>query len=117
MAQFYIIRQISKSMDKKNYNIVMKTPVGSRHGTISLCIINNKIYGTLNLLGHSEAFTGSVENDGTCSIHGNLVTLIRRIDYTAVGKISRDTIELSLREERNIFKITGVAVPESEVNE
>ena len=97
------------------YNIVMKTPAGLRYGTMTLRMMENQVYGTLDLLEHSESFRGSVEQDGSCRICGSLVTLMRTIRYTAVGKLSPKAITLSLQGERNIFEITGIAVPESEV--
>lgn len=97
------------------YNIVMKTPVGLRYGTITLRLIDNQVYGTLDLLEHSESFRGTVDRDGNCTICGSLVTLMRTIRYTAVGKVSQKAIALSLQGERNIFEITGIAVPEGEV--
>lgn len=102
-------------MDNIIYNVVMKTPVGLRYGTITLCMIDNQVYGTLDLLEHSESFSGTVDSNGNCTICGCLVTLMRTISYTAVGKISRKAIKLSLQGERNIFEITGISVPESEV--
>lgn len=93
----------------------MSTPIGSRYGTINLVFADNRINGTLNLLAHSEPLYGSIDRDGNCKIFGHLITLMRTIEYTAIGKISEKAIELSLRGERNVFKITGIAIPESEV--
>ena len=97
------------------YNIVMKTPVGLRYGTMTLCMIDNRVYGVLDLLEHAEAFNGTVDSDGNCTICGCLVTLTKTISYTAVGKVSPKTIALSLQGDRNIFEITGIAVPDNEV--
>lgn len=93
----------------------MNTPIGSRYGTINLILKDNCISGTLNLLEHSEPLSGSIDSDGNCKIYGNLITLMRTIEYTAIGRVSEKAIELSLQGERNIFKITGIAIPESEV--
>lgn len=97
------------------YNIEMKTPIGLRYGTISLCFTENQLRGTLDLLGHSEPFDGAVDDAGNCTISGRLVTLMRTINYTAVGKVTQKAIELSLKGDRNNFEITGTVIPESEV--
>ncbi|MGN0504988.1 MAG: hypothetical protein ACI4FZ_00390 [Lachnospiraceae bacterium] len=103
-------------MSNAKYNIEMKTPVGMRYGTMNFCSSENQVSGTLHLLGHSEPFNGAVDNEGNCTIRGRLITLMRTIDYIAVGKVSQKAIELSLQGERNKFTITGIAVPESEVD-
>lgn len=100
---------------KRKYNITMNTSIGSRYGTINLIIADNCINGTLDLLDHSEPLCGSMDSNGNCKIHGQLVTLMRTIEYTAIGRISEKAIELSLHGKRNIFKITGIAIPESKV--
>ena len=102
-------------MKKRKYDITMNTPIGSRYGTINLILKDNCISGTLNLVEHSEPLSGSIDSDGNCKIYGNLITLMRTIEYTAIGRVSEKAIELSLQGERNIFKITGIAIPESEV--
>lgn len=102
-------------MGKIIYDIVMKTPVGLRYGTITLYMLGSQVYGTLDLLGHSESFSGTVDSEGNCTIYGCLVTLMRTISYTAVGKLSQKSIALLLKGERNIFEITGIAVTEGEV--
>lgn len=102
-------------MKNIKYNITMYTPIGSRYGTINLFLADNLINGTLDLLEHSEPVNGSIDNKGNCKINGRLVTLLRTIEYTAVGKVTEKAIELSLQGERNIFRIKGIAVTESEV--
>lgn len=103
-------------MKKRKYIITMNTPIGLRHGTILLILTDSCINGTLDLLEHSEPLYGSIDDNGNCKISGRLITLMRTIEYTAIGRITEKAIELSLRGERNIFKITGIAVTESEVN-
>ncbi|MGN1203938.1 MAG: hypothetical protein ACI4SA_02670 [Lachnospiraceae bacterium] len=99
-------------MENRTYNIVMDTPVGSRYGTIRLNSAENHIHGTMDLLGHSEPFDGTMDGNGNCTLNGRLITLMRTIEYTAIGKITEMAIELSLQGERNIFRITGIAASE-----
>lgn len=103
-------------MKDRKYNITMNTPIGSRYGTISISLENSRIFGTLNLLEHSEPLSGLIDGEGNCTIYGKLKTLMRTVEYTAIGKITEKAIELSMKGERNIFKITGNAVSQSEVN-
>lgn len=100
---------------EKKYNIVMKTPIGARYGTILLNRENRHIFGEIYLLKTTQPFDGTVDENGNCSFGGTLVSLIRTIHYKAVGKISENAIELKLLGERNVFDISGVAVNEKEV--
>ncbi len=107
---------INKAMKNRKYNIVMDTPVGSRYGIIDLYGSDNQIRGTLDLLDHSEPFGGTIDSNGNCIICGHIITLMRTIDYTAIGRITEKSIELSLQSKQNHFKITGTVVLESEVD-
>lgn len=101
-------------MEEKEYKIVMYTPIGLRHGRITLASMKDRLNGTLHILGHSEPFTGTVDSDGKCEFCGNIVTLTRTIVYTAVGTIHPQSIELHLQGGCNRFKITGKVIEESE---
>ena len=111
----FALYHTDKTMKYRKYEIVMDTPIGLRYGTINLCSTENRINGTLDLLGHSEPFGGTIDSNGNCTICGQLITLMHTINYTAIGKITEKAIELSLQGERNVFKMTGIGVPESEV--
>lgn len=52
------------SMKKRKYDITMNTPIGSRYGTINLILADSCINGTLDLLEHSEPFSGSIDRKG-----------------------------------------------------
>ncbi len=103
-------------MPKQHYDIVMQTSIGKRYGTMTAEWGGGQISGLMELLGHTEAFHGKVDETGNCHIKGHLISLNRTIPYTAVGKISSSMLQLSLQGERNHFKITGSVIPESEVD-
>lgn len=98
----------------KKYKISMKTPIGVRYGTMEICIHKQKIKGNITLLGHKKPIYGIIDSTGTCTIVGQLTTLVRNINYTAVGKITDTEIELLLKGERNVFKITGTVEKKEE---
>lgn len=101
---------------KKKYDIVMKTPLGERYGTIVLNCENNRLFGEIDLLKASQPFAGMVDENGNCSFCGTLISLVRTIAYKAVGKISENAIDLMLTGERNEFHITGIPAKEQEVS-
>lgn len=100
---------------KKKYDIVMKTPIGARYGTMVLNCENNHLFGEINLLKASQPFDGFIDENGNCSFCGTLISLVRTIHYKAVGRISENAIELKLSGERNQFNVSGVAINEKEV--
>lgn len=107
----------NKSMKRRIYNIILRTPIGARYGSINLVLAGKGLSGTLDLLERSNPFCGRVDGCGNCTISGQLVTLMRTIKYTAVGKITDESIELSLQGDQSNLKITGNIIGESEVTE
>ena len=105
---------VKRGDEMKKYKISMKTPIGVRYGTMEVCIYNQEIEGGITLLGHKKPINGMIDSTGSCTIVGQLTTLVRNINYTAVGKITDTEIELSLKGERNVFKITGTVEKKEE---
>lgn len=95
-------------MSETYYQIEMQTPIGIKRGTMRVQTAQNEISGLLELLNHSEPFYGSIDMEGYCKFAGHIVTLMRKIEYVAFGKISSESICLSLQEERGTYQITGV---------
>lgn len=101
-------------MSERTYTIYMHTPLGEREGTLFAERNGQKLNGWLDVLKHREPFEGTVDEDGNCRITGEFVTLMRRVAYTATGQISDFSIHLEVKDERNIFELSGVACGESE---
>lgn len=100
-------------MPKQSYRIVMKTSIGERYGTMTVERKGEQVSGFMDILGHTEAFHGKVDETGNCYIEGQLISLTRTIPYIAVGRISPTMLQLSLHEERNIFEVAGVPYKEN----
>lgn len=96
-------------MSEKRYVIEMRTPLGIRHGTLKASIMQDRIRGCLELMNHSEPFSGSIDGEGNCEFTGKIITLMRTISYKAAGTIKENKITLTLQGERNTFQITGTA--------
>lgn len=102
-------------MGGKIYKILMKTPIGVRHGTMTCEVTGKSISGYLNLLNHSEPYSGKIYENGHCTISGHIVTLMCSMLFDAVGEIFDDSLYLSVRTGRNIFEITGFSATQKEV--
>lgn len=102
-------------MGEKLYKILMKTPIGVKHGTMACDIEGEAVSGYLNLLNHSEPFSGKIDENGHCIIEGRIVTLMRSMLFDADGEICDDYLFLSLKSGRNNFEITGSPLIQKEV--
>ena len=92
------------------YNILMHTPLGKKHGTLTAVKTDNRLCGTFNILNHSRPFEGEVSSIGECKIHGSIVTLLRTAMYTATGIMDENRVHLYLKTDRNTFEVTGTAM-------
>ena len=92
-----------------NYDICMNTPIGVRVGHMTVLRSMDTVNGYLDILKHSEPFEGTIDSDGNCKITGKIITLMRTINYAATGKITSDSLSLSLTDDCHVLKITGTA--------
>lgn len=90
-----------------DFNVCMNTPIGVRVGHMTVLRILDTVTGHLDILKHSEPFEGTIDSDGNCKIFGKIITLMRTINYEATGKITPDSLELSITDDRHILKIIG----------
>ncbi len=102
------------SMAQQNYQVVMKTPLGNRSGSLELFFSEAKISGYFNILHSREPVSGEWNPDGTCHLAGKLVTLMSQFDFEATGHIQGDRLELTFRRGNSLFEITGIAATQAE---
>ena len=89
------------------YDIQVNMPLGVRHGKMWFLINHGTLSGKIQLLGSTEVFDGTLSDDGTLKIKGYLSSPVRRMPYTAVGKIQNQRLDLSLHYGSEIFLLTG----------
>ncbi|MGN1319904.1 MAG: hypothetical protein ACI4U6_02175, partial [Acutalibacteraceae bacterium] len=59
-----------------------------------------------------EPFNGTIDNFGNCKISGKIITLMRTIPFTAIGKLTASAVYLTIKGERNIFELSGTPCSE-----
>ena len=91
------------------YAIKMMTPVGIRDGSIVLNINNKDISGYLDILNHQNVLSGKILEHGQCELKGEIVSLMSKSNYTAVGTFDFCSIQLTLKEEKNNYELYGIA--------
>ncbi len=104
-------------MWNSNYNVVMKTPIGPRRGTMEVFVDQGKVDGILDLLKQTNPFSGSIDDDGACQITGQLKTLIRTVSYCAAGQITKEAVRLVMEDGSKTFELTGETAALSDTEE
>lgn len=97
-------------MGSHHYNVVMRTPIGARYGTMTVTVENRTIHGMLRILKKANPFAGTINEKGDCRFTGELSTLTRTIPYDATGHVTEESLSLMLRGARETFDISGCAV-------
>lgn len=108
-------RKGKKVMWNRLYDVTMRTPIGDRYGSMNVTVNQNHVDGILTILKKATPFAGSICEDGSCRISGQLITLMRTIPYEAVGRITKSSLWLILRGEQETFEVSG-SVSDSNVS-
>lgn len=98
----------------RSYRVILKVPLGVRHGFLRLHIEDNKIRGQLELFGTTEKVEGKMTVEGTMYLNGILKTPIRSITYIAVGRMETDWISLRLNSGQACYSLTGTLTKDEE---
>ncbi len=67
-----------------------------------------QISGLMEILGHTEAFHGEIDETGNCCIEGRMISLTRTIPYIAVGKSFPQCCSSPCVENGIFFEVAGV---------
>ena len=91
------------------YAVSMQVPLGKRLGRLVLYESEGLLSGELEVLGHTEPLSGTIDMDGKCELTGIIVSAVRSIPYKAVGAIKERMIDLTVRGEKgDLFHISGM---------
>lgn len=94
-------------MEEINYSITLQAPIGKRSGEMTFWMESGTVKGQLHLLQKMMEFEGNVEADGSLAVTGELITLMRKVPYFAEGRMSRDTIRMTLHAGHSTYELTG----------
>lgn len=94
---------------KYNYRIEMAVPLGTRHGSLYLDVIDHLVVGQLTLFAHTMPIDAGSCYGGTVEFRGCMKTLMYTMKYTASGKINRSHAELDFTTEKGSFHAVGDA--------
>lgn len=89
------------------FDVILTVPMGNRHGELNLDIYNGNISGYLTMFHNTEAFTGTISQNGEISLNGILTTLVKKYEFQATGYIKDDIIFLKLKRGKKTYELTG----------
>ncbi len=95
-------------MAERKYDVILYAPIGERSGELLLRTEGGSVRGELKILRRSIELTGIIREDGSLEVEGELVTLMRRIPYSAEGRMSGDDIQMTLHAGRSTYELTGI---------
>lgn len=95
-------------MTESKYDVILHAPMGERPGELLLQMEGYALRGELRILGQSTELTGMIREDGCVEAEGELVTPMRRIPYSAEGRMSEDVIQMTLYAGDSTYELTGI---------
>ena len=95
-------------MTEYKYDVILYAPIGERSGQLLLRTEGRAVKGELKILRRSTELTGIICEDGSLEAEGELVTLMKRIPYSAEGRISGDDIQMTLYAGRRTYELTSI---------
>lgn len=89
------------------YDIVLAAPIGDKNGELTVSIINDHIEGELIIMHNRNYFCGSIDDEGSCEISGNIKTLNDNVEYSGSGYINGENVTLILNTGNRKLLVTG----------
>lgn len=93
----------------KEYDILLRTPLGDKEGHLSVAALQGGLEGQLNVLEHSTCFSGEIDERGFCWISGQLITALSTVPFVATGYIRPQRLDLVFQHHQQPFQIVGSA--------
>ena len=93
----------------KEYDILLRTPLGDREGRLSVCALRGRLQGEMEVLGHATPFSGDIDESGFCRIEGHLITALSTVPFAATGYIRPQRLDLVFQHRQQPYQIVGSA--------
>ena len=90
-----------------NYLCRMDTPMGEIKGNVKLQTKGEELYGTIEIMGMKQSFSGGKVSGNQCVFKGESKSMIGTITYEIVGKVVQDNIEIIANTNKGKFNIKG----------
>lgn len=91
------------------YEIEMKVPLGTRTGSLELCVQNGAVTGSLTLFMKTTGISAGTYHNGNVAFRGTMQTLADTLHYSAHGTIQKRLADLEFITDRGSYHVTGTA--------
>ena len=95
--------------DNQKYSVILETFLGIKKGELKISQNQSNITGYLSILNHCLPIKGKIDTDGRCNFTGSYITLLRKVNFQAVGSVSENYVDFILSDPKNTFRLAGIA--------
>ena len=92
------------------YEFNIKSPMGNMKGLIKLITNGNNLSGYIEVMGKRNEFTNGTITGNTLSLKGKASTGMMNIQYTIIGNVQGDILNLSAQTNMGNFTLQGKRV-------
>jgi len=94
-------------MNNGAFKITLSTPMGLQSGIVHFIDDNGVLSGSLRAMGNENPFANGRTNGSSFEFTGSLKTLFGKIDYTARGAVTGDTLQATAVTKFGLMQING----------
>jgi hypothetical protein len=89
------------------YEIIMKTPMGTKKGTVILRVDGDTIRGRLDIMGNSIMLENGTVNGNSFTFRGELKIPMGKVAFLVEGSIDGDRLTAITKTKKGNMSITG----------
>lgn len=89
------------------YEILVKTSLGDKRGTLRILPVGRLLSGSLELFGTVRPIEGILTEEGACRLTGSFCTLMQEISFEAAGRMDSRSLRLKLRWAKGVYDVIG----------
>ena len=92
------------------YEFNIKSPMGNIKGMLKLTTNGNNLSGYIEVMGKRNEFTNGTINGNNFSLKGKASTGMMNIQYTVVGNVQGDLLNIAAQTNMGNFNLQGKRV-------
>lgn len=89
------------------YEFNIQTPMGNIKALVKLVTNGNVLSGYVDVMGKRNEFTNGMVNGNNLSLKGNISAGMMNIQYTIVGNVEGNTLNLTAQTNMGNFNLQG----------
>ena len=94
-------------MIEGTYELILNTPMGNIPCKIGLWHENGNLNGSMEMMGSKSYFSGGKVENNKCIFSGNFNTPMGNINYSILGIVEGDMLNIFAETNKGRFKLEG----------